>query len=71
MSGEGLILDYRHNLQKQIVTHEEYLGSGKAKDFAEVQKVVGKIAGLKRAADVFNDTVKKYQDEGEIKRESN
>ena len=71
MSGEGLVVDYRHNLQKQIKTHEEYLGAGKAKDFAEVQKVVGKIAGLKRATDVFNDTVKNYQDEGEIEHESN
>ena len=42
---------------------EEELGTGGAKDYAEYQKRVGEIRGLKRAGGIVRESLRKYYKE--------
>lgn len=57
--------DYRTSLQEEIAKNERELGEGKADSFEEYKRRVGLIAGLRKAQDVFNDTLKNYIEEDE------
>lgn len=52
--------DYRASLREEIARNERELGEGKADSFEEYRRRVGLIAGLRKAQDVFNNTLKNY-----------
>lgn len=55
--------DYRAAILEEIAKNERELGEGKANSFEEYKRRVGLIAGLRKAHDVFNDTLKTYIEE--------
>lgn len=63
---EGIIIDYRNSLDKEIATVTRKLVAGNAKDYAEYLAMVREIRAYKRAKENFADEVRKYQEEENI-----
>lgn len=55
--------DYTKAIRGQIRELEEYLGQGKAESYERYKELTGKVAGLKKALELFNDVAKRH---GEI-----
>jgi hypothetical protein len=63
---EGIIIDYRNSLDKEIATVTRKLAAGNAKDYAEYMAMVREIRAYTRAKSNFADEVRKYQEEEDI-----
>lgn len=52
-TGNEFIDAYRRMLEERQAKHARYLAEGKAEDFAQYQRVVGKINGVAEALDIL------------------
>lgn len=59
--------NYRAAMREEIAKNERELGEGKADSFEEYKRRVGLISGLRKANDVFNDTLKNYIEDDDDK----
>lgn len=63
---EGIIIEYRNSLDREIATVSRKLADGVAKDYAEYMAMVREIRAYKRAKSNFADEVRKYQEVEDI-----
>lgn len=63
---EGIIIEYRNSLDREIATVSRKLADGVAKDYAEYSAMVREIRAYKRAKSNFADEVRKYQEVEDI-----
>jgi hypothetical protein len=59
----SLASDFREAIGRAVTESEHTIGSGKAQDFADYKRMCGEQTGLRRALDIFNETLKRFQDD--------
>lgn len=65
-SRSGLVGDYRLIIDQAIRDIEQALGGGSVKDWASYTRETGRVAGLKKALGLFDDTLRLYVDENDM-----